>query len=310
MANPKPDPRVLVLFDGPLVGYFDQPNKTYQVGVLPAPDHQFSIKILEFQNEVNPFAPPPPAPAPENRVLITSRQLTITDIPKVDWKWTFDVFNQPGKPAPSGADGFDSGTKPIRTNYPLNRQEEMDHRWPICLDDKTDFPEHGVLTKQSGVLNPVIFFRNGLFYTKQVTPRAETVFRKKIGAALEILGCMSEVFAANIEDIEDDGSIRLTTDDNEDIFNLKLKADRSFIIYFQNSLPDEQESQKRPGVPSHFHLSYLALTPSGKRYDLMTVPTRFSDFYAQPYSSQTRVTRGAPAPFRCGIGLVSQPLLP
>jgi len=307
LPAPNPKPRVLLLLDGLIIGHFDEKNSTYQAGVLAAADHQFLIRVNEFQDEV--------IPGQNIRCPISSRAISVMDLAQTNRKWTFEIQQSP-KPNP--AEAFDSGKEPDRINPPdQGTPEAMDHRWPPRLDDKKDFPDHDGLTKEAGVMSPVIFFKNGRFHTRNLSGDM-AVFRKKPGEPREPFGAMSTEFGASIEDIKDGAKILLRTESGDEIFNLELKPNRSFAIVFQNIPPSEQAqgmtpnastggmAMAIPGVPSHFQLYYSAFTPRKKRYDLTTL----SEGFPTPgsLSVDPTATRGAPAPFRCGPSLVSDDL--
>lgn len=277
-----PDPEktsVLIVFDGVLIASSMTPN-TYQIGVVPAPDHQFSIIVTEFQKEGSADSP------------IHRREFTFGDYPK-NRIWTFLVDEKPATAA-----GFESGEPPKRDVNPVG-DKRLDHRWPLNLS--TDFPSHFGLTKQVGALNPIINFMNGLFFTKVLTPELKPIFRKADGEAREKIGIVSAQFAATIEDIKTDGKMLLKDGDGEEIFNLVLKANRRFAIVFQNTPPHQHPSAL--GARGHFPLFYSAFAPMGamsKRYDLVFEATRFPGSSIPDPAIEEEGGIGGPAPFRCG----------
>lgn len=286
-AAPVDQPPVLMVFDGVLILSAKPPN-TFQIGVAPASDHQFSIVITEFQQEPTTDGP---VDSP-----ISQRKITFADFPPYRRNWIFQV-NQSTAPAPATA--FDSGTLPNRTQRPIG-DAAMDYRWPLNLHSIRDFPGHGVVTKQPGILNPVINFINGLFYTRLLTPLDARIFRKADGEGRELIGTMSTQFAANVEDIVPGGEILLRDGANEEIFKLLLKPNRKFAILFQNT-PPEMEMSSTPGGRGHFPLFYSAFTPLNKRYDLVLSSDGFpGSAFPDPNPEIGGPRFGAPAPFRCG----------
>jgi len=292
LENPGERPKVLLNFDGLFVSHFE--GGTYQLGAIPAAEHQFSIVVNEFQLEGRP--------EDDIRVLISTSQISGINIIPPNRRWTFRI-EQAG-PAPAPARPFYSGTIPNRLDPPLDDDgpEAKDLRWTLSLDDGMDFPEHGDMTPVNGLLKPIISFKNGVFYNRGLI-RRPTIFRKREGHERENLGVISESFRANLEDINVGGRILLRDQGGREILNLALKDRGSYSILFRNAPAHEHPSS--PGTPSHFPLFYSVFVPGYERYDLTTLSDGFPGF---PSTEMPAGGRGAPAPFRCGPARVETPL--
>jgi hypothetical protein len=300
---PKLDPNaapVLMAFDGMLIGSAALANN-YQIGVVPTPDHQFSILVSEFQKETVDMG----STTREFYSRIRSQEFTFSDLPPRSYPWVFEVEQR--SPFPDTATGYEPGRKPQRINGDPTPEEELDHRWAPVLSDTDDFRDHGPLTKQPGVLNPIINFKHGLFYTRERLTEMD-VFRKVDGEARQLLGVICKRFAANIEGIRaGEGQLVLRTQagGSEEIFRLTVKPNRKFSILFQNT-PSHAHATSS-GVQTHFPIIYSVFRPGNKRYDLVLEPDKFpGDAFNYPQGPMVQM--GGPPPFRCGPVLINQVL--
>jgi hypothetical protein len=308
MAEPVENPPVLITFEGLFIGYYDNGNKVYQLGVLPASQHQFSISIQEFARHPDDFL-----------TLVSTREFAFHDISTRNQRWIFEV--EQASPPPGNATLYYSSVEPNRLIPPDDGSAEAkDYRWALSLDNGRDFPDHyNNLTRQFEVLNPIIHFKQGLFYNRGFIGR---VYRKPESRQLEILGTISETVGANLETIQPGANIVLKIDgSSEPIFKLSFQAGGEYRIDIKNSPPHEHDSPAH--LRSHFPFFYLALhTSPARRYDLRAPFASSSGSFALLESGahtngeQTQsdadiravAPRGAPNPYRCGIGTVTTPL--
>lgn len=311
-AKPAPNdrPPVLLMFEGLLVGCYNQFSRTFQVGVIPAPEHQFTITIKEFQDERVLLI----SDELNVRIPIAEQQIKPLDFPLDNRMWSFEI-EQEGTPA-AGASQHLSGTKPNRHAPPQKGDEDSseakDIRWALSLDvgEMPDFPSHGTTIKHARSLNPIINFKHGCFYNRGLI--RSTVYRKREGRPRELLGAISDRVVANVDDIRAGSRMILRTDNTgEEFFNLQFRSGRSFSISFQNTPLHEHGAG--PGIRSHFQLFYMFLNvPSANRYDLLTQDDGFPGFPSRSTEVDLHEghesERGAPSPYRCGIGIVEPPL--
>lgn len=310
-SAPQLNPPFLVLLEGLFIGYLNERGGVYQVGVLPAAGHQFAISILEFEIQTIgglPFLLP-----------VGEQDIVFHDVPPGSRMWSFFV-----DPAAPPVEPYYSGEFTDRFHVPGLGNElsplGKDFHWALNLDSPIDFPQHaGALTAQPNVLNPIISIRNGLLHNRGLI---RNVHRKREGQPLEVLGAISERIAVNLEttNLPANAKVILKIDGGREIFNLPYQSNRRYLITIRNTPPQDQVTSTM--LRSHFQLFYLALHAApDKRYDLRPAPAsasedlllqsdafNHSELLDVDIRSGAIPKRGAPSPYRCGIGNIGTPL--
>ncbi len=269
-------PPVTLFFEGVMIGRCDDVNHIFEMGILPVPNHSFSITVEEHGFGVK-------------TTRITFNE---TEIPPGMAAWRLEVL-------PIGAADahryLPDADKPDRTRPPTHSVTgaaisgpKLDFRWVPDLTDSRDFPNHvpsgsTELPRHRGLLKPVIRFMTGEFYVSSVfLPNGHPRLKRRQGnGAWECFGFVPEQVAADLFLVNDQEVVLKIESSNEEIFRLKVTAGKTYKVFFRNEPPDgsaQTGTSEGPGPtdfnrPTHFQLNYLFvnLAPD-RRYEVRYRP--------------------------------------
>jgi hypothetical protein len=262
---------VTLFFEGVLIGRYDKKKELYEMGVLPVPNHSFSIAIEERGS----------------LGVHTSRIIFEKEIPNNQRAWRLEVTGR----SPGAYPYILKGDPPNRTKLPgpgpYDPEMKLDHRWVLYLEGR-DFPNHlpkgsTELPRYSGLLRPVIQITTGEFYAKRLITddNRRPLWRRQAKGKWELLGYVPRQVLADVK-LADDREIFLKIDGtNEEIFRLRKRPGVTYKIFFRNEPLNESaqydeampESPTNGGQvdfnrPSHFQMLYLLFgLPPDRRYE-------------------------------------------
>lgn len=260
---------ITLIFEGVMIGRYDDTSKIYEMGVLPVPNHSFTITI----EEVGAFG-----------VKTTKIPFHKLEISPDNARWTLEVPN-PAQPAILFKE---SAEPPDRTKEEPGLDLKIDYRWIPDLTG-SEFPDHasdssGQLSFHDGLLKPMLIFTTGEFYTR-ILSRGQMHYRQGGKGDWKKFGFVPEQVAADIN-LNSGEEIALKVEGtDEEVFRLKMQAGREYTVTFSN-IPPDSSARAREDVeitdpdkidlnrPTHFQLLYLLLNvPPEKRYEIRYLPT-------------------------------------
>lgn len=287
------DSPVKISFEGLMVGWHNQLQHTYEVGILPAPGHGFEVSYIEAegQRELSRWSRAFYEIAPTNRI------------------WELQIQNADLTYRDPDASLFHSSKEPKRNEPPMPGTTEVnDFRWTLDLESP-DFPYHTKpLPMQPGLLMPILYIKNGLLYNDEVT---DIIHRKHGSGAYVSFGMISLSVSADLNVAAGDSVVLRYKDSHEEIFHVPIQANRQVTFSIRNTPPHEHDPL--PNEPSHFQIFYsLFDVPFTSRSDFRRFPPvgrrplRQSDSHAEVHQSSAAgcpvEESGAPSPYKCGIG--------
>ena len=232
-------PSLTVIFRGLMAFRRDHEEQTFSVGILPAPEHEFTIEVLEKSAQgVFTYS------IPMNQMVSSKSDTLLVEVPT---KRNGVSYYQNGV--------FDrkKGIGDIR-----------DFRWLIDLEGK-EFYGHKLATDQQQ-MGFAVKFSNGEFYTKTTTLPLQ---RKMGGKTFEFFGRVAQEIAADF--FLDDGDFVLTSQaSGAELFRLKQKPDTTYELIFENAPPPTHHSAMRA---NHFQYYYrLFPMPKSQWYEFRVAP--------------------------------------
>jgi hypothetical protein len=258
---------VTLFFEGVLIGRYDKKKEVYEMGVLPVPNHNFSITIEERGS----------------LGVHTSRIIFEKEIPHDQRAWRLEVTGR----SPGAYPYILKGDPPDRTKLPDPYEPEMklDYRWLLHLEGR-DFPNHipkgsAELPRYPGLLRPVLHITTGEIYAKRLITN-RPLWRRQGKEKWERLGYVPQQVLADIK-MADGREIFLRIDGtDEEIFRLRKRPGITYKIFFRNEPPEQSaqsEEEEREGSarrgqvdfnrPTHFQMTYLLFNvPPERRYEV------------------------------------------
>jgi len=259
---------VQLFFDGVMIGRYDK--GIFEMGVLPAPNHTFTISIEEDSEKCG-----------KKKLNI---QFSRMELPPDDVRWELKV---PENSSPAQVH-LDGPTAPDRTKRPEGSDLMLDYRWVPDLANRFDFPNHGQdangeLPRHFGLLKPVLVFTTGLFYASILSRK---ILRRRQGnkGDWENFGFLPQHVVADIHLASGQEIALSVKKTGDEIFRLQAKAGRSYKVIFSNEPPFDSAQDSEAEItdpdkidlnrPTHFQLSYLLCNvPPEKRYEVRYIPT-------------------------------------
>ena len=232
-AKPGATPRVTVVFRGLMVFHPDPASQYFEAGILPAPEHQFRIEVLEKSS------------AGVSSVTVPWESLSgaANDV------WSFEF-------QPSGNRGLN-----FYQNGAFDRKagigDERDFRWAVDLEG-SEFYNQQLTTKQNQ-LGPVFRVTSGEFYTRTRTP---PLLRNQGNGTFKYFGSAADEIAA---DLFVDGDVVLrSANSGKEILRLKDKLDTTYEVIVENQPMTEINAANM----GHFKYYYRLITkPRAEWYD-------------------------------------------
>src|ERR1044071_2068208 len=229
-------PSLTIIFRGLMAFRRDHEEQSFAVGILPAPEHEFTIQVLEK--------------SPQG---ISSYSIPM-NVAKGD-TWLVEIPAQR-----NGVSYYQNGV--------FDRQNGVgdirDFRWLIDLEGK-EFYGHRLATNRQHMAVEVKF-SSGEFYTKTTTSPLQ---RRMGGDTFEYFGRAAQEIATDV--FLEDGDFVLTSQaSGGEVLRLKQKPDTTYELVFENSPPPTQHLAM--GV-SHFQY-YYGFFPMSKSqwYEFRVIP--------------------------------------
>jgi hypothetical protein len=233
-------PSLTIIFRGLMAFRRDHEEQSFAVGILPAPEHEFTIQVLEK--------------SPQG---ISSYSIPM-NVAKGD-TWLVEIPAQR-----KGVSYYQNGV--------FDRQNGVgdirDFRWLIDLEGK-EFYGHRLATNQQHMAVEVKF-SSGEFYTKTTTSPLQ---RRMGGNTFEYFGRVAQEIATDV--FLEDGDFVLTSQaTGKEILRLQEKPDTTYELVFENAPPPTHHV---PMGANHFQYYYgFFPMPKSQWYELRVVPSAFA----------------------------------
>jgi hypothetical protein len=236
-------PSLTIIFRGLMALHQDRKEQTLAVGILRAPEHEFTVQVLEKSPQgISTYS------IPMNQ-LVGSRSDT----------WLVEVPAQR-----SGVSYYENGV--------FDRQKGVgdvrDFRWLIDLEGK-EFYGRKLATNQQHI-GVEVKFSSGEFYTKTTT----RALQRKMGSkTFEYFGRVAHEIATDV--FLEAGDFVLTSQaSGKEILRLQQKPDTTYELVFENNPPPTQHLAMRA---NHFHYYYgFFPMPKSQWYEFRVVPPALS----------------------------------
>jgi len=229
-------PSLTIIFRGLMAFRRDHEEQSFAVGILPAPEHEFTIQVLEK--------------SPQG---ISSYSIPM-NVAKGD-TWLVEIPAQR-----KGVSYYQNGV--------FDRQNGVgdirDFRWLIDLEGK-EFYGHRLATNQQHMAVEVKF-SSGEFYTKTTTSPLQ---RRMGGNTFEYFGRVAQEIATDV--FLEDGDFVLTSQaTGKEILRLQEKPDTTYELVFENAPPPTHHV---PMGANHFQYYYgFFPMPKSQWYEFRVVP--------------------------------------
>ena len=233
-------PSLTIIFRGLMAFRRDHEEQSFAVGILPAPEHEFTIQVLEK--------------SPQG---ISSYSIPM-NVSKGD-TWFVEMPAQR-----KGVSYYQNGV--------FDRQNGVgdirDFRWLIDLEGK-EFYGHRLATNRQHMAVEVKF-SSGEFYTKTTTSPLQ---RRMGGNTFEYFGRVAQEIATDV--FLEDGDFVLTSQaTGKEILRLQEKPDTTYELVFENAPPPTHHV---PMGANHFQYYYgFFPMPKSQWYELRVVPSAFA----------------------------------
>jgi hypothetical protein len=233
-------PSLTIIFRGLMAFRRDHEEQSFAVGILPAPEHEFTIQVLEK--------------SPQG---ISSYSIPM-NVAKGD-TWFVEMPAQR-----KGVSYYQNGV--------FDRQNGVgdirDFRWLIDLEGK-EFYGHRLATNRQHMAVEVKF-SSGEFYTKTTTSPLQ---RRMGGNTFEYFGRVAQEIATDV--FLEDGDFVLTSQaTGKEILRLQEKPDTTYELVFENAPPPTHHV---PMGANHFQYYYgFFPMPKSQWYELRVVPSAFA----------------------------------
>ena len=237
-----------IKFDGLMIGRYDHDRRIYQLGVLPAEGHRFTI-CYQIDGP--------------RRVSATS--VTLPDERGI---WRLGIASRE-----PDAELYYSETEPDRHNPPDDptSPEAMDFGWVLDLESD-EFPDHPKpMPLIRGKLKPILHIRNGVVYNTSLT---EPLKRTLDGKDEEVFGRVSNSVGVDLDVKPGEVIFLRNLMTGEDLFRITVEP-RELVRIFINNIPSVEKPHIR-GLGEntfHFRMYYDTFSVTAQhRYDF-TVPS-------------------------------------
>ncbi len=233
-------PSLTIVFRGLMAFRQDQQEQTLAVGILPAPQHEFTVQVLEKSPQgISTYSIP-------------------VNVSKGD-TWLVEIPAQR-----NGVSYYQNGV--------FDRQKGVgdtrDFRWLIDLEGKEFYGRRLAIDRQH--MGVEVKFSAGEFYTKTTT----RPLQRKLGAnTFEYFGRVAQEIATDV--FLEEGDFVLTSQaTGKEILRLQQKPDTTYELVFENAPPPTQHLAMRV---NHFQYYYgLFPMPKSQWYEFRVVPRGLS----------------------------------
>ena len=231
-------PSLTVIFRGLMAFRRDYEEQTFAVGILPAPEHEFTMQVLEKSAQgISTYS------IPMNQLMGSKGDTWLVEVPAKR----------------NGVSYYQNGV--------FDRKQGLgdirDFRWLIDLEGKEFYGHRLAIDRQQ--MGVEVKFSNGEFYTKTTTLPLQ---RKMGGKTFEYFGRAAQEIATDV--FLEDGDFVLTSQGSgAEIFRLKQKPDTTYELVFENAPPPMQHFAMRA---NHFQYYYrLFPMPKSQWYEFRVV---------------------------------------
>jgi hypothetical protein len=229
-------PSLTIVFRGLMAFRRDQKEQTLAAGILPAPQHEFTVQVLEKSAQgISTYSIP-------------------VNVSKGD-TWLVEI------PAQRNGVGY-------YQNGVFDRQKGVgdtrDFRWLIDLEGKEFYGRRLAIDRQH--MGVEVKFSAGEFYTKTTTRPLQ---RKLGGNTFEYFGRVAQEIATDV--FLEEGDFVLTSQaTGKEILRLQQKPDTTYELVFENAPPPTQHLAMQA---NHFQYYYgLFPMPKSQWYEFRVVP--------------------------------------
>ena len=208
-AFPTRGPSLTIVFRGLMVFHPDPARQYFEVGILPAPEHEFRMQVLEksLDGASSSFVP--------LGQFVNSK----TDV------WSLEFPSQS-----KGVSFYQSGSFDRKSGVGNSR----DFRWLIDLEG-ADFYNRK-LQPDTGQLGVLLRVYGGEFYTKTTTL---PLMRKKGDGRFEYFGRVAMEIATDVF-LENSDMVLKSEKSGTEIFRLKEKPDTTYEIVIENAFVGDE----------------------------------------------------------------------
>ena len=236
-------PSLTIIFRGLMAFRQDREEQTLAVGILPAPEHEFTVQVLEKSPQgISTYS------IPMNQLMGSKTDTLLVEVPAQR----------------NGVTYYENG--------PFDRKKGVgdirDFRWLIDLEGK-EFYGHRLATNQQHMAVEVKF-SSGEFYTKTTT----RPLQRKLGDnTFEYFGRVAQEIATDV--FLEAGDFVLTSQaTGKEILRLQEKPDTTYELLFENAPPPTHHV---PMGANHFQYYYgFFPMPKSQWYELRVVPSAFA----------------------------------
>jgi hypothetical protein len=236
-------PSLTIIFRGLMAFRRDHEEQTLAMGILPAPEHEFTVQVLEKSPQgISTYS------IPMNQLMGSKSDTWLVEIPAQR----------------SGVSYYQNGV--------FDRKKGLgdirDFRWLIDLEGKEFYGRTLAIDRRH--MGVEVKFSSGEFYTKTTTRPLQ---RKLGGNTFEYFGRVAQEIATDV--FLEDGDFVLTSQaSGAEIFRLKEKPDTTYELVFENAPPPTQHPAMRA---DHFQYYYgFFPLPKSQWYEFRVVPPALS----------------------------------
>jgi hypothetical protein len=269
---------ITLVFEGVMIARPDENKHIYEMGVLPVPNHSFTIEIIESRVS--------------DTGIVKKTQIDFSDVDlPSNTAWLLSTTSIGRKNANMILKR--DAKRPDRTKSPLPASAgatvptKFDHRWVPDLTDDTDFPNHlpkgnSELPVFSGLLKPVLVITTGEFYAAKITTADDGQLKRRQGnGGWSCFGFAPEQVKADVKGAIGEELVLQIESTKEELFRLRIQQDKFYEVFFRNTPPNAKSDNKDDGPtarqdrnrPSHFQLLYLFINlPPEQRYEVRLRP--------------------------------------
>jgi hypothetical protein len=209
-----------------MVLHQDQKDQTLAVGILRAPEHEFTVQVLEKSPQgISTYS------IPMNQLMSSKNDTWLVEVPAQR----------------DGVSYYQNGV--------FHRQKGVgdirDFRWLVDLEGKEFYGRKlGVDQRHLGV---EVKFSRGEFYTKTITRRLE---RKLGGKTFEYFGRVAQEIATDV--FLEEGDFVLTSQaSGREILRIQQKPDTTYELVFEIAPPP----MKHPAISANHFQYYSTFLP-------------------------------------------------
>ena len=236
-------PSLTIIFRGLMVLHQDQKEQTLAVGILRAPEHEFTVQVLEKSPQgISTYS------IPMNQLMSSKNDTWLVEVPAQR----------------SGVSCYQNGV--------FDRQKGVgdirDFRWLVDLEGKEFYGRKLAVDRQR--MGVEVKFSRGEFYTKTTTRPLE---RKLGGKTFEYFGRVAQEIATDV--FLEEGDFVLTSQaSGREILRLQQKPDTTYELVFENNPPPMQH----PAMGANHFQYYYGFFPMPKSqwYEFRVVPRALS----------------------------------